>query len=572
MNPWSCACPDWQDRIVNGKSLVATLPLFKDEADKALRIFGRLRVPDVIGTPTLAEATGDWFRDIVAALFGSYDSTTNRRMIQEVFLLVPKKNGKSTNAAAVMVTAAIMNRRPQAEFLLIAPTKEIADIAFRQAAGMIRADDNLKKIFHLQRHIRTITHRISGAVIQIKAADTDTITGVKATGILVDETHVFAEKPKAADVFVEIRGALAARPDGFMFQISTQSKKPPAGVFRTELMKARAVRDGTRSLPLLPVIYELPPAMLKAEAWRDAKTFPMVNPNLGRSVDIEFLKRELQSAQDTGAEQLALFASQHLNLEIGLGLHTDRWAGADLWEAAGEPGLTLDGLLARCDVAVVGIDGGGLDDLLGLAVLGRVRDTQGWLLWNHAWAHKVVLERRKSEAARLEDLRAAGDLTLVDELGKDVEELVDYVEQVSDSGLLPSKAAIGLDPMGVGQIIDELKLRGILNIEGQAPLIVAISQGWKLSGAIKTAERALADGTMKHAGQRLMNWCVGNAKVEPRGNAITITKQNAGTGKIDPLMASFNAVACMAMKPEPATYQMLFVGGETKSDKPFVIA
>ena len=47
----------------------------------------------------------------------------------------------------------------------------------------------------------------------------------------------------------------------------------------------------------------------------------------------------------------------------------------------------------------------------------------------------------------------------------------------------------------------------------------------------------------------MMAWCVGNARVEPKGNAILITKQASGTGKIDPLMAVFNAVALMAMNP-----------------------
>ena len=294
------ACPDWEARILSGRSLVPELPLNADEAGKAVRVFNRLRLPDVIGTPTLADATGDWFRDIVAALFGSYDPVTNTRAIQEVFLLVPKKNGKSTNAAAVMVTALIVNRRPNAEFLLIAPTKEIADISFRQAEGMIKGDPELAKLFQSQRHIRMITHRTSGAYLKVKAADTDAITGVLSTGILVDETHVFAAKPRAADVFVEVRGALAARPDGFMFQISTQSKSPPAGVFRSELAVARRVRDGALSLPLLPVLYELPASASVDDGWRKPEYFGIVNPNMGRSVNVDFLTRELTKAEEAG--------------------------------------------------------------------------------------------------------------------------------------------------------------------------------------------------------------------------------------------------------------------------------
>ena len=59
----------------------------------------------------------------------------------------------------------------------------------------------------------------------------------------------------------------------------------------------------------------------------------------------------------------------------------------------------------------------------------------------------------------------------------------------------------------------------------------------------KTVERKLADRTLVHGGQALTVWA--DARVEPKGNAITIAKQASGTAKIDPLMAAFNAVAWM---------------------------
>jgi phage terminase large subunit-like protein len=57
-----------------------------------------------------------------------------------------------------------------------------------------------------------------------------------------------------------------------------------------------------------------------------------------------------------------------------------------------------------------------------------------------------------------------------------------------------------------------------------------------------------------------MTWCVGNARVEPKGNAILITKQASGTGKIDPLMATFNAVALMALNPSPRRAKSAYDG------------
>jgi phage terminase large subunit-like protein len=545
---WDTSCVDWEERILSGRSLVPELPLFRGEAAKALRVFKRLRLPDVIGTPTMGEACGPWFYPIVEALFGSYDPATNIRHISEVFQLIPKGNSKSSNGGAVMVTALIVNRRPEAEFLFIAPTMEVAAIAYKQAKGTIKLDPELAKIFQVQDNFKRITHRVSGATLQIKAADTDVITGSKALGTMIDETHQFAKKSNAADIFIELRGALTKRSDGFLFQTTTQSKQSPSGVFASELAMARSVRDGKMRMPLLPVLYELPDRLARDGGWTDRRYWPLVNPNLGRSTNEDFLAREVMRAEADGPGALALIASQHFNVQIGMSLRVDGWVGARFWQAAEDPALTLEEILIRSEVVVVGIDGGGLDDLFGLAVVGRCRETSDWLVWTHAWCHRSVLELRKSIASRLEQAQAAGELTIVEHAAEDIEQIVALIADIDRRKLL---ACVAVDPAGLGEFIEALRA---IDITQDGDRVVGAPQGYQLMNAIKTTERKVENGTLKHAPSTLMSWCVGNIKIEPTATAIRATKQQAGDAKIDPVMALFDAVTVMVRDPKPHGY------------------
>ena len=542
---WSTACPDWEDRLIAGRSIIPA-PIFKDQAEQAIAIFKELRVVDLPGKPTFGECSEQWVFDFVGAIFGAYDAESGKQLIREFFLLISKKNTKSTIAAGIMLTAVILCWREEEEHLILAPTKEVADNSFKPAAGMIRADEELSALFHVQDHVRTITHRVSRASLKVVAADTDTVSGKKSGRILVDEHWLFGTKANAEAMFMEATGGQVSREEGWVIYLTTQSDEPPAGVFKDKLQYYRDVRDGKVHDPKsLGVIYEFPPSMIESKAYLDAKNFYITNPNIGRSVSAEWLEDQLRKVKARTDGPFQQFLAKHLNIEIGLNLRTDRWAGADFWEEAGDASLkSLDDLIARCEVAVIGIDGGGLDDLLGLAVIGRERDTRRWLHWGHAWAHQIALKRRQEIAPRLLDFQREGDLTIVERPGADVTAVADVVSRVRDAGLLPEKQGIGVDGAGITDVVDELAGREFTTDD-----IVAISQGWRLNGAIKTAERKVAGGELVHGGRPIMAWCAGNARTVQQGNAISITKQASGTAKIDPLMALFDAVSLMALNP-----------------------
>lgn len=543
---WSTACIDWESRLVGGRSIIPP-PIYPEQAQQALAIFRELKVVDLPGKPTFGECSEQWVFDFVAAIFGGYDAEMGKQLIREYGLLISKKNTKSTIAAGIMLTALILCWREEEEHLILAPTKEVADNSFKPAAAMVRADDELSDLFHIQDHVRTITHRVNRNSLKVVAADTDTVSGKKSGKVLVDELWLFGKRGNAEAMFLEALGGQVSRDEGWVIYLTTQSDEPPAGVFKEKLNYWRNVRDGKiEDRKTLGVLYEFPAAMVEAKAYLQREHFYVTNPNIGRSVSAEWLEDELRkySAKTDGTFQQ--FLAKHLNIEIGLNLRSDRWAGADFWEAAAIPVFSLEELLERCEVATVGIDGGGLDDLLGLAVLGRERGTGRWLAWCRGWVHPIALERRKSEESKYRDFVAAGDLVLVEYVGQDLEQVRDIVAEVKNSGLMDK---VGVDRAGLGGIYDMLvgtdEAPGVVD----ADEVVGIPQGWQMNGAIKTTERRVAAKTLAHSGSALVAWCVGNAKTVQQGNAVTITKQASGVGKIDPLMALFDAVYLMALNP-----------------------
>ncbi|WBU47591.1 terminase large subunit [Kosakonia pseudosacchari] len=552
MAQWSTACPEWESLLVNRQSIIPP-PIFPDQAEQALGIFRELRVSDLPGKPTFGECSEAWVFDFVKAIFGGYEADTGNQLIREYGLLISKKNTKSTIAAGIMLTALILCWREDEEHLILAPTKEVADNSFKPAAGMIRADDELTDMFQIQDHIRTITHRVTRNTLKVVAADTDTVSGKKSGRILVDELWLFGKRANAEAMFMEALGGQVSRNEGWVIYLTTQSDEPPAGVFKERLDYWRDVRDGKISDPkTLGILYEFPESMVESKAYLDPDNFYITNPNIGLSVSPEWIADNLRKNQAKTDGTLQQFLAKHLNIEIGLNLRSDRWAGVDFWDQQAKR-VSFEDLLQRAEVITVGIDGGGLDDLLGFSAVGRDSETRQWLCWCHAWAHEIAIRRRKSEESRFNDFVKAGDLTIVKRVGQDTEEVAEYVSRIHTAELLDK---IGIDPSGVGQILDAL-----IEAEIPADSVVGVSQGWRLGGAIKTTERKLAEGVLIHGGQPMMAWCVGNARVEPKGNAILITKQASGKGKIDPLMSLFNAVSLMALNPEAKKqdYQVHFI-------------
>ena len=473
---WTTSCPDWEERIVAKKSLMPCEPLFPEVADVAERIFKELILVDVMGSPKMGEVTLDWVIEFVRAIFGAYDPEQKKRLIREFFLLISKKNTKSTIAAGVMMVALILNDRMSAELIILAPTKEVADNSFNPIRDFIKADPELQEMFNISEHTKTVTHLGTNATLKVIAAESNAAAGKKASIILIDEVWLFGKRSNAESMFREAKGGLASRPEGCVIYLSTMSDETPCGVFKQLLDYARDIRDGVKLNPqFLPLIYEFPEWMLEAGEHLKPENFYVTNPNLGASVDLDYLINEFEKVKDAGEESLRDFLAKHLNVPIGLNLRANRWAGAEYWLQQARDTITLDRLIEKSELITLGLDGGGLDDLLGFSALGRLKgNSRIWWLWNHAWCNKTAVERRKENAPKYADYEKEGSLTIVERIGDDIDQLAAIAKKCFDSGRLDK---IGLDPLGLGGLLD-----GLLDAGIPEDKLIAVAQGFKLMG------------------------------------------------------------------------------------------
>lgn len=578
---WDLSCTDWEARLRAGRSLMPDMPLNEAEAHLGLQFFDQLQLPDVPSKPKLGDAAGEWFREIVAAAFGSWDPVAQFRYIRDIFLLASKGSSKTSYCAGLCITLMLMNKRPRAEGLFIGPTQAISDRAYEQAVGMIEESPDLRRRFRPRDHLKTIEDLVTQSEMKVKTFDLNILTGSILIWALLDELHLLGRNSHTTKVLRQIRGGLDKTPEGLLLIATTQSDDEPTGAFKEELRHARRVRDGdfkSKSIrPLLPVLYEFPHDVAKDRSqWERPENWHMVMPNLGRSVHLNTLAPDWETEKTKGEHAVRVWASQHLNIEIGQALRSERWPGAEFWERRADKSITFEEILRRCEVIVIGLDGGGLDDLYGMTVVGRERAeivvdaieegqhvkkrVKRWLSWSHAWCHEGVLERRQSIAAQLLQFKEDGNLTIVSDELADISGIVEYVARAKNEGLL---YCVAVDPAGLGEMIDALAEIDVKqeNKANECNFVIGAPQGYAMMNALKTGERKLANGTLVHADQAMMAWCVANLKIEPLATAIRATKQNAGDAKIDPAMALFNGIEVMSRNPELAKPSMAAMVG-----------
>lgn len=240
------------------------------------------------GKPFILEL---WQKAFVCAIFGIVHKIDRTRKYREAMLVVARKNGKSTLAAAIGLYLQVADGEPGAEIYACATKKDQAKIIWLEAKRMIQKSPALIK--RIKCLVAELFAGFNDSTFKPLGRDSNTLDGLNVHGALLDEIHAWQDD-NLYDVIVD---GTSAREEPLIL-ITTTAGTIREHIFDKKYDEADATIKGYEDESfvvnerLFPVIYELD----DRKEWTDENCWKKANPGLGTIKQISQLKDKVKNA------------------------------------------------------------------------------------------------------------------------------------------------------------------------------------------------------------------------------------------------------------------------------------
>ena len=458
----------------------------------------------------------DWQKAIIANLFGWLRPDGTRRYT-EAFLMIPRKNGKTPLMAGVINHVAYNEDEPGGQIYSSAGEKNQAALIFRHVAGMIQRNPELDKRAKIYKTYKSAEFYGGDCIYNALSADANTKHGQNAHLIINDELHVH----KTRDLIDTLETSTASRKQPLVIHITTAGYDKETICYE-KYDYACKVRDGViNDSSFLPVIYEIKQA--DYDRWDDPVVWEYCNPNLGISVNRDYLEKQCQKAKAIPAKENT-FRRLHLNQWTE---QECRWLSVKAWQDCN--------VELRSDNGIIWI--GGLDlstttDLTAFTALGF--DSLGNLHW-HSWPFipkDNATKREHQDGVPYLTWARQGKITLTDGNVVDYNVIQDHILKMHQ---IYNFAEIAYDPYNATQMI--------LNLQDKGIECTPYGQGIKnISPPCKALEALLLAGKIAHDDHPVLNWCVSNVTVKQDENENIKPVKPKNFKRIDIIVAGLMAL------------------------------
>lgn len=451
-----------------------------------------------------------WQRWMLGTLFGWRGEDGTRRF-RTCFLFIPRKNGKTEVGAGVGDYLLVADGEPGAEVYAAAGDREQASIMLGMAKRMIELDTTLSRMAEPLKF--SIVARDTASTFKALSSEADTKHGLSPHGALIDELHVHPDR----DLYDTLVSGMGARLQPITL-ITTTAGFDKKSICYEIYEYAKGVEDGSIvDASFLPLIFEADPE----DDWTDPETWYKANPNLGVSVNLDFLERECRRAQQIPGYENT-FKRLYLNIWTE---QATRWLPMDDWDAcAGEP-LTLEDLAGR--EAYIGLDMSSTRDITAMvAVCPRMElDGPHFDVLCRFWVPGESIHRRSREDKVPYDMwEEQGFLSSTTTRTTDQDAV--KADILAWARKLDVREVVA-DRWNTSQLLQDLA-------SDHDMTVVEFGQGFaSMNEPSKSLERVLLDRRVSHGGQPVLRWMAGNVALEQDAAGNIKPSKKASKERID---------------------------------------
>ena len=469
-----------------------------------------------------------WQKSIIANAFG-WKRPDGTRRFREVFIFVPRKNGKTPFVAGIINYIAFCDNEPGAQIYSSAGEREQAALTFRHASGMIIRNPELNKRCRIYKTYRSIEFYDGDTIYKALSADADTKHGLNAHVVANDELHIQPNR----DLIDTLATSTASRRQPLILHTTTAGFDKHSICYE-KYDYACKVRDGIiKDEKFLPIVYEID----EDDDWTDEKIWHKANPNLGVSVSLDYLRSACKEAQDVPAMENT-FKRLHLNVWTE---QETRWLSMDKWRACP---VCNDVDLSDC----VGFGGLDLSANKDITAYVAVFEKNGlYYVRPKFWipadsAH----EREKRDGVPYTTWAKQGFITMTPGNTIDYEFVVDDV--------LKDFEQYNIQNVAFDRFMFESVRQRFLKLGAGQEKFVSFGQGFvSISQPMKDTETLILSGKLVHNNNPVLTWMASNVAVSQDAAGNVKPDKDKSIEKIDGIVALIMAIGLMnisAVKPK----------------------
>lgn len=454
------------------------------------------------------------------------------RRFNEAFLSMARKNGKTMIAAIIALYMFFGQSEPAAEVYFGATELSQAAIGWKQAVGMVKLEPAFDRAV-------SVTAGTKGPFAMKRLDDFEStfmalsrndhnFDGFNPYCVLLDEIHAHPD----SGMYDVMRSGQGARISPMRVLITTRGANPESfcGAHERAMI---SVLEGTAADDSAFVFIA---TLDEDDDWKDPHVWAKANPNIGVTVTIDGLQKELQSAL-ADPTKVPEFKRKRVNLwTVGV----KSWLTLEQWDACA--GKVDDDLLTRAPCAI-GVDLSKSDDFTAACLVWRVGEqlVARWAFWLPADA---APDRATRSRIPLDSWVGRGLVTLTP--GPIVDQ--DFVKAwIKSQCERYDVREVAFDPAQSWKLCAELEAEGTRGV-------LHFPQQWaQMHNATKETEDAVLTGRFVHDRNPVARWMFRNVVIRENATGLHRIDKGKSPDKVDGMTALVMALSRAQLALDPGS-------------------